>query len=251
MRVKSSLTLHGALREAVATLAKAAFAVAVFTGVVLGWHHLQTRQAMAFENSLPLPNEVVQDGCAIWFMGSSSMSRWASLQRDMRPWSTHNRAIPGATLGEISHRLLNEEKPQPPRAIVFYAGENDIAFGVPAATALQGFQTFMQDKTQKLGAVPVFFVSVKPSPSRWDNLPAQRAYNDGVRALARERDDLHFIDTASQFLVGGRPGPFYGEDGLHLNDRGYGIFAAALRRALNADLPRELVRHCHHVPQRS
>jgi lysophospholipase L1-like esterase len=232
------------VREILTTLAKASIALAIFAGIVIGWTKWQISQAQAFTASLPLPDETVQDGCAVWFVGSSSMSRWASLQRDMRPWTTHNRSIAGATLEELNTRFLNEDQPQVPQAIVFYAGENDIAFGGRAADTIRHFAEFMKAKRQRLGAVPVFFVSVKPSPTRWANLPAQTEYNRAVAAMTRSQTDLFFINTVPSLMAGDRPGPFYNVDGIHLNDAGYQVWSRAVHAALDRTLPAALVRRC-------
>ena len=240
-----------AMREMLATLGKAGVAVAVFAGVTTGWQYVEARQARAFVETLPLPDEVAQDGCAVWFVGSSSMSRWTSLQDDMRPWVTHNRSIGGATLQELSTRFLNEDEPQPPRAIVFYAGENDLAFGKPVADAVRDLGAFLDHKRERLGDTPVFFLSVKPSPVRWNLAPQQDAYNAAVRGLAARRRDLFFIDVRSRFLVSGRPGPFYVGDGLHMNERGYAIFAGAVRSALEEGLPRDIVQRCRRRSDRT
>lgn len=237
-------TLPSALREIAMTLLKALIAVGVFGAIIFGWGYSKAREQQAFTNSLPLPNEVRQDQCAVWFVGSSTMARWTSLQQDMMPWTTHNRAIGGATLAELTTRFLNERNPQPPRAIVFYAGENDLAFGVSVEATASAFADFMAYKRKRLGTTPVFFVSVKPSPTRWAIADKQAAFDAIVRSMAARDADLIYVDVRDRFLVNDRPGPFYEVDGLHLNDAGYAIFSTALHRALAADLPAPLVRRC-------
>lgn len=232
------------LREAASTLGKAAVAITVFGVVFFGFQNAVTKRADAILAAQPLPDQITQSECAVWFVGSSSMSRWASLQRDMSPWSTHNRAIGGATLKEINQRFQNEANPQRPQAIVFYAGENDLAFGAPVGAVTDRFRDFLRLKTERLGSAPVLFVSLKPSPMRWNEREEQRQVNDAVRAMAAERSDLFFVDTVPSILVDGRPGPFFDTDGLHLNEEGYAILTAKLQAALRSDLPRSVVHHC-------
>ncbi len=239
-----STKLPSALREVALTLLKALIALGVFGAIIFGWGYSKAREQQAFTNSLPLPNEVRQDQCAVWFVGSSTMARWTNLQQDMRPWTTHNRAIGGATLAELTTRFLNERNPQPPRAIVFYAGENDLAFGVSVDATAAAFADFMAYKRKRLGTTPVFFVSVKPSPTRWSIADKQAAFDAIVQDMAAHDPDLIYVDVRDRFLVDGRPGPFYEVDGLHLNDAGYAIFSDALHRNLAADLPASLVLRC-------
>lgn len=235
--------LAGAGAELGATLAKAALAVAVFLSVTGGYARLREGRAGVDPATQPLPNEV-RSACALWFVGSSSMSRWASLERDMHPWVSHNRAIAGATLSELSGRFAIERAPAAPRALVFYAGENDLAYGVPADAVLAEFQRFLERKTASMGTVPVLFVSVKPSPTRLKFRPAQARFNAAVRRLADARADLHYVDIVPDLFRGGRLGPYYEADGIHMNDQGYRIWARAVRRALRDDLPADLVRAC-------
>lgn len=239
------------LREIALTLFKALVALGVFGAIIFAWGYSKAREQQAFTNSLPLPNEVRQDDCAVWFVGSSTMARWNSMQQDMLPWTTHNRAIGGATLAELTTRFLNERRPQPPRAIVFYAGENDLAFGVSVDATASAFADFMAYKRKRLGTTPVFFVSVKPSPARWSIADKQTAFDAIVQAMAARDADLIYIDVRDRFLVDGRPGPFYEVDGLHLNAAGYAIFSDALHRSLATDLPASLVRYCQRQSMRS
>lgn len=230
--------------EVAATIVKAGLALFVFGAVFFGFQWASSRQAQAVLASLPLPDETVQNDCAIWFVGSSSMSRWDSLQNDMQPWSTHNRSVGGATLTEINQRFLNERKPQRPQAIVFYAGENDLAFGVPVEVALSRFENFLDAKSARLRDVPVLFVSIKPSPARWDQRSIQSVFNARVNEMAKRRTDLHFVNTVPRLLRGSQPGPYYVGDGLHLNEAGYEVLAAALRTAINNSLPPSVLERC-------
>lgn len=228
--------------EIAATLGKALIALTVFFTVTSGYAQLRAGRVDDLA-SQPLPNSVDSD-CALWFIGSSSMRRWTTLERDMRPWTAHNRSIGGATLTELSGRFAVERSPDPPRAVVFYAGENDLAFGVPDAAVTEEFRTFLHRKTATLGQVPVFFISVKPSPTRWPLRLGQTRFNEAVRRLAATRRDLFYVDIVPDLLRGGRLGPFYDPDGIHMNDAGYVIWRHAVRRALRAHLPAHLVRAC-------
>lgn len=161
-----SPTLRAGAVELAATLGKALVAIGVFFTITSGFAQLRPDDVA----SQPLPNSV-DARCALWFVGSSSISRWTTLERDMSPWAAHNRSIGGATLTELSRRFAVERSPEPPQAVTFYAGENDMAYGVPHATVFKEFHTFLGRKTAALGRVPVFFISVKPSPTRWDLRP--------------------------------------------------------------------------------
>lgn len=220
-------------------------AALVFCTVLTGYTLIEDRRLAAVESQRPLPDAQERSGaCTLWFVGSSTVFRWRTLPRDFAGWNVHNRGVNGAMIPQIIDWFGNEPPGNPPAAIVFYSGENDIAGGATAAAAFADFRRFMEAKTARYGALPVVAVSLKPSPTRWPNLPDQTAFNDALRRYAAARDDLGFVDIRPLMLTNGRPGPYYVEDGIHMNQRGYDRWASTLRTALSRMLPREVVKRC-------
>lgn len=224
---------------------KLAFASAVFVAIVGGYLGVLDARAAAREAAATLPGAGPADGrCTLWFIGSSTIFRWSSLPHDMRPWRARNRGVNGAMISQIVLRLRNEPPGPPPAAIVFYAGENDIAGGASVADTIAAFRRFLAAKTRRYGPLPVIAISLKPSPTRWPDLQKQTAFNDAVRCLAARRDDLRFVDIRPAMLVDGRPGPFYVGDGIHMNSVGYARWTAILRPALTRLLPTGAAASC-------
>lgn len=197
------------------------------------------------EATAPLPDADRPTGdCTLWFVGSSTISKWQTLTTDMAPWDAHGRGVNGALIPQLTHWFGNEPAGQPPAAIVFYGGENDIDTGATAAQAMASLQHFLALKTSRYGALPVVAISLKPSPARWPDRPQQTMFNSALRRLAATRGDLDFIDIRTLMLVNDRPGPFYAEDGIHMNAAGYARWTARLRPALARSLPPDIVRRC-------
>jgi lysophospholipase L1-like esterase len=122
--------------------------------------------------------------------------------------------------------------PYRPRAIVFYAGENDIDAGKSVGRVVDDFDAFMQRKSNALGKTPVYFISLKPSKLRFEQFPLQTEVNDAIRTLAGKRSDLHYIDVVASMLNDGKPKDIFGPDGLHMTSQGYAIWRRAVRTAL-------------------
>ena len=239
---------HRPARRLPEPAAKLIFAALVFVLTIAGWWLVERYK----DRHSPLPNAgTVAEPCALWFVGSSSMHKWTTLHDDMLPWETHNRGVDGAQLSYLVDRFASDEGAPLPRAIVLYGGENDIAKGGSAADALASFERLLIVKREKYGALPVFVVSVKPSPTRWRFLPEQTRLNRGLAALARQSRDIHYVDIVPLMLVNRRPGPFYQPDGIHLNHVGYQRWGGAVRRAIAADLPSDVVRRCAGSGRRS
>jgi len=228
----------GPLRIALATLGKCALALTVFTVIFGGWQWVLARQ--------PLPGASNRQGaCVLWFVGSSTMSRWSSLQDDLKPWIAQNRGMGGATMAEINLHIANDQAKRAPQAIVYYAGDNDLAFGRSVDETVGDLREFLAIKSRLFGQTPVFVISLKPSPLRWDQRAQQDRYNMAARTIAGQRPDVTYVDIVPLLLEQGRPGPFYSEDGLHLNDQGYRRWTIALRHALDEKLPRAVLQRCH------
>ena len=170
--------------------------------------------------------------CPVLFVGSSSIRMWTTLGHDMAPLPVINRGFGGSTVSDVNRYFDRVVAPYRPRAIVIYAGENGIDAGeTPAAVATQ-FGRFMETKRARLGEVPVFYISAKPSKARFAQLARQSELNARVRALASASRDLVFIDVAPAMLSGGRPRDLFVEDGLHMAPAGYAIWRDLVRRAL-------------------
>ena len=176
------------------------------------------------ENSPPV--------CPVLFVGSSSIRLWSSLKEDMAPLPVLNRGFGGSTIGQSNFYFDRIVAPYRPRAIVFYAGENDLDGGLAPATAASDFRRFMELKRAKLGKTPVFYISAKPSKLRFGQLARQSELNAAIRQMVVASKDLTFIDVVTPMLRDGQPQDLYVEDGLHMNAAGYAIWRGLVREAL-------------------
>ena len=170
--------------------------------------------------------------CQVLFVGSSSIVRWRSLAADMAPMPVINRGFGGSYIEHVNRWFDKIVAPYRPRAIVFYAGDNDIDAGVPVDRVIADFDAFMSLKTQALGATPVYFISVKPSKARVAELALQAKFNAAIGERAGQRSDLTVLDVASPMLENGKPRDLFVADGLHMAPAGYAIWTRIVRAAL-------------------
>jgi lysophospholipase L1-like esterase len=183
--------------------------------------------AFAAEDRLAL-----RPACLVVFTGSSSIRLWRSLGDDMAPLNVLNRGFGGSQIADVNRHFQEVVGRHRPQAIVFYAGENDLAAGKSPDTVAADFETFLALKTQALGRTPVYFVSIKPSAARWAQLPRQQRANELIRGLAGRRTDLHFIDVTSAMLQEGAPKDIFIADRLHMTPQGYALWTPLVRAAL-------------------
>ncbi|WP_313804122.1 GDSL-type esterase/lipase family protein [Sphingobium sp.] len=222
-------------------VAKMAVAALVFGLMIGGWMAVSHFR----ESRVTLPDDEGRHGaCSLWFLGSSSMHRWTSLHRDMAPWITHNRGIDNAVFAHILPRFANAGNDPRPEAIILYAGENDIANGVPVRTVIHELAHFLAMRSRMMGDVPVLVLSMKPSPTRWSNFRDQQLFNAAAQRLIAHVRQAYYADITAPLLENGRLGDNYRADGVHMNPAGYRIWAGVVRQRLREILPPGTLRRC-------
>ena len=175
----------------------------------------------------PVPGTVV-------FTGSSSIRFWTTIASDMAPLPVLNRGFGGSRITDANRHFDRLVARHRPAAIVLYSGDNDLLTRLPE-TVLADLDAFMILKDRALGPqLPVFVMTVKPSPARLELLPVQQRFNRLVLERAGTRSDLRIIDVATPMLdANGQPrGDLFGPDGLHLNQAGYTLWRGIVRTAL-------------------
>lgn len=161
----------------------------------------------------------------IVFTGSSSIRLWPSLASAFGVPAL-NRGFGGSQLPDVVHFAPRIVIPHRPRLIVLYAGDNDIAAGRTPAQVLADYEAFVRLVRASNPAVRIVYVSIKPSPSRWDRVDAMREAN-ALIANAIARDSLAvFADVFTPMLgADGRPRPeLYLADSLHMTPAGYALW---------------------------
>ena len=171
----------------------------------------------------------------IVFYGSSSIRLWDTLARDFAGLPVVNRGFGGSTLEECVKLLDRLVTPMKPRAIVLYAGDNDLDQGASPETVLARFEQFAGGVRMKLGWTPIIFVSIKPSPVRfWNAAKIEKTNLLIQQAISLRWREAQFVDIFQPTLdASGAPrADLFGEDGLHLNQAGYSLWSRAIRQAL-------------------
>lgn len=176
---------------------------------------------------------------AVVFYGSSSIAGWHdSLAVDMAPLAVVPRGFGGSTMWDALHYVDRAVVPLRPSAVVLYEGDNDVgAHRVAPEVVADLFAALVERIRGALPGTEVYFLSIKPSPSRWESWPAMRDANERIRTVCEGDSLLHFVDVAAVMLDGsGRPREdIFLDDDLHLNRRGYELWRDVVRAALGAD----------------
>ncbi len=174
--------------------------------------------------------------CGFLFVGSSSIRFWRGLGSDMAPYSVINRGFGGAKISDVNFYFDKVVSPYRPRAIFFYAGENDLWAGGKAQDVVADFQRFLDLKTQALENTPVYFISLKPSKQRLAQFELQSQVNGQLKALARKRNDLTYVDVVPIMRDHGAPKEVFVADGLHMTPEGYALWTKVVRPVVERDV---------------
>jgi lysophospholipase L1-like esterase len=169
------------------------------------------------------------------FYGSSSFRLWDNIAQAFPGIPVVNRGFGGSTLAECFYLLPRVIFPLNPAAMVLYAADNDLDHGTSPEHVEYLFRQFVERVREVFPALPMAFVAVKPSPSRFWNLWNIRRANDLIRAAIPQYPSVAYIDVFAQMLTpdgGPRPDLFTG-DGLHMNSNGYALWTAQIRSWLD------------------
>jgi len=160
------------------------------------------------------------------FYGSSSIRLWSSLQEDFPERKIVNLGFGGSTLAGCTWFFERIMADYQPRALVIYAGDNDLGDGRHPEEVFIFFQQLIANSRNRFGDLPCYFISLKPSLARW-NIVNQFSYtNELIEEEISKHENWTFIDIFKRMLnKSGLPqADLYMEDGLHLSHKGYQLW---------------------------
>jgi lysophospholipase L1-like esterase len=169
------------------------------------------------------------------FIGSSSIVKWKTLAQDFPNVPVINRGFGGSRLTDCNLYISRIVLPYHPARIFLYAGDNDLGGGRTVDEVVADYKTFVQTVRAGQADVPIYFISIKPSPARAKVLGKAREANRQIEAWTKEGTNLHYVDVFTPMLgADGQARPeLFGPDKLHMNAAGYelwkGIIAPLLK----------------------
>ena len=168
---------------------------------------------------------------SILFVGSSSIRMWETLAHDFPDLPVINRGFGGSELHDVVHYADRIVLPYKPRVIVVYAGDNDLANGRQPEQVASDFRRLARTVHRTLPRTRIVFVSVKPSPSRWNLADKMRATNTLVRRYVKTDKRLAYADVFTPMLGSdGRPRrELFRDDSLHMTPAGYELWTSVIR----------------------
>jgi len=171
---------------------------------------------------------------AVLFVGSSSIRLW-KLEASFPNMVTVNHGFGGSFLSDSVHFFDRIVVPVKPTAIVIYAGDNDIASEKTPETVYDDFQQFVAAVRTKLPECrQVVYIGIKPSVKRWTLAERIQQANALIKADCDKDPLLEYADVWGPMLTSeGTPNAdLLVDDGLHMNEKGYEIWTAAVNSVM-------------------
>ena len=173
---------------------------------------------------------------AILFVGSSSFTKWTDVQNYFPGYKIINRGFGGSSLTDVIRYENDVIFKYDPKQIVIYCGENDIAGSseVTSQIVFERFEQLFRDIRTKYPKIPIIYISMKPSPSRWDMRTKMMEGNKLIEKFLKMQKKTVFVNVWNSMLgADGKPKPdIFIEDKLHMNAKGYAIWQEKLQPLL-------------------
>lgn len=173
---------------------------------------------------------------AILFVGSSSFTRWTDVQNYFPGYTIINRGFGGSTLVDVLRYEEDVIFRYNPKQILIYCGENDFASSdtITAATVFNRFKTLFSEIRTVYPKVAIAYISMKPSPSRWNLRDKFMTGNHLIENYLKKQKNARFINVWKPMLGSdGKPKKeLFVEDNLHMNTQGYAIWQKLIQPVL-------------------
>ena len=167
------------------------------------------------------------------FYGSSSFRLWEGLDCDFSDVPVLNVGFGGSTTEQCVYFFERLIPSANPRALVLYAGDNDLGQGQTPDKVVWEFQTLHNLVQTRLGPdVPFLFISIKPSLARWHLREQIKQTNARIKAEIANRPRSTYVDIWPAMLTENHtPRPeLFEPDGLHVNAAGYALWREAITK---------------------
>ncbi len=191
-------------------------------------------KAFETKDSVSLPAEG-----QLLLAGSSTFRFWLTYEQDLKDFPVINRGFGGSQMSDLIFYFDRIVAKYKPKMILVYEGDNDLNAGENPDSVVREFKELVQMVKTKLPETKVAFCSIRPSLARTAILEKQRVVNRAIRKFCKPRKNLYFVNIQKDFYLpnGELMTDIFVADKLHLNKKGYEIWANATRRFLHKRVP--------------
>jgi len=165
------------------------------------------------------------------FYGSSSIRLWDTLYEDFHPYKPVNLGFGGSTLAACVWFFDRIFASYHPKSIIMYAGDNDLGDGRHPEEVFIFFQQITVRIKERYDDIPCYFISIKPSLSRWNIIESLKYTNYLIEnEINKNLDNWTFINVYNKMIdKNGYPKKeYFDHDDLHLSAEGFELWKQML-----------------------
>ena len=170
----------------------------------------------------------------ILLAGSSTFRLWTTYKMDLSEFPVINRGFGGSQMSDLNYYFDRIVVKYEPKMILVYEGDNDLGAGENPDSVIREFKEFVQMVRLKLPKTKIAFCSIRPSLLRISILDKQRTVNQAIKSFCKRQKRVYYLDIQKDFYLpnGELMTDIFVADKLHMNQKGYGIWAEATRKFL-------------------
>ena len=205
---------------------------------VLLWGKIQA-QELPFEKevrqiSARLDSVGWEQGSTV-FTGSSTIRMWKDLQTTFPDTPILNTGFGGSKASDLEKQLFPLVIRLEPSRVFIYEGDNDLWSDVPVADIMTSLHNIVTRLRLTNPNIEIFLIGAKPSPSRWEKKENYSIFNQKLKEYCQSNEGVTFVDTWKPLTdPAGNPRPeLFLEDQLHMNSKGYEIWASIFQPYLD------------------
>ena len=164
------------------------------------------------------------------FTGSSSVRMWTDIQNYFPGFNVINNGFGGSHFSDLIHFYNKLIPVYQPDILFIYEGDNDIASGKKPKIILKEAKFLLAKIRRDLPETQIVLISPKPSIARWEMRKDYKKLNKKLNRLARKTTKVEYADVWKPMLdeKGNVLQDVFLEDKLHMNKKGYDIWAKVL-----------------------
>lgn len=161
------------------------------------------------------------------FTGSSSVRMWKDVQSYFPEYNIINNGFGGSQFSDLIYFYNQLVIKQTPEILFIYEGDNDIASNKKPNQIMKEAKGLVKRIQRDLPKTKVVMISPKPSIAREKLKKEYIKLNKKLEKFCKKTDKLEFADVWSAMLDenGNVFNDIFIEDGLHMNKKGYDLWA--------------------------
>lgn len=170
----------------------------------------------------------------IVFTGSSSVRLWRKLQEEFPDHQIINSGFGGSQASDLLYFIDELILSYNPKKVFIYEGDNDLWAKKRPADVLDTTADIIRRIKAKNTSTQVILISAKPSISRWKIRRKYKRLNRKMERFTQDDPNLFYVDVWKPMLNKRKlKTDIFIEDGLHMNQKGYDIWYAAMKDLVN------------------